>query len=338
MRKFPEKTISEIIKLYEKNKSSRKVGQLLNIGKSTVAKILRDKKIIPSNINVGRPRKISLRKEKYIVNLFDRGRFQSSTDGVKYLEDMYGLEVTPKTIRNILIKNGLKCYRKQKKCLLLKKHKNDRLHFVNMYSSFTFFEWKKVIFSDETKINLDGSDGNRKYWRKPSIPGNKYPYIENRKFGGGNIMSWGCITSEGVGKLVRIDSKMTAEKYISILEDGLIETLEKYNITFRDTIFMQDNDPKHTAKKTIEWIKYQGITLLSWPSNSPDLNPIENLWNMIKVRIYSRKKYFSNKDELWKIMEEEWYKIPSDYVKKLYISMTRRIHELFKAKGGHIKY
>jgi hypothetical protein len=110
--------------------------------------------------------------------------------------------------------------------------------------------------------------------------------------------------------------------------------MEMYELNSQNSIFMHDNDPKHTAKKTTEWLKVQRLEVLKWPANSPDLNPIENIWNILELRIRKRKIRFNSKDELWAIMQEEWYKIDTSFIKDLYLSMPARITDCIKGKGG----
>jgi ribosomal protein L30E len=113
----------------------------------------------------------------------------------------------------------------------------------------------------------------------------------------------GCITFHGVGKIVRIDGTMNSRKYIEVLCDGFLETLENLKLNVTDIIFMHDNDPKHTAKDTKEWLKINKINVMNWPAQSPDMNPTENLWNIIDQRIRKRPEKPKNSDELWEFIK-----------------------------------
>jgi DDE superfamily endonuclease len=227
---------------------------------------------------------------------------------------------------------------KAKKPLLTARHKARRMDFVNNFSNFSYFDWKTVIWSDECKFALTNTNHREFYWKRRSDPLKDSHVKQTLKFGGKSIMAWACITSKGVGKLVRIDGIMTAEKYIKILEEGLIGTLEDHELSLSSSLFMHDNDPKHTAKSTKEWLRRNKINVMDWPAQSPDMNPIENLWNLVDQRLRKREKKPANAEELWQMVQAEWNALDLKVIRSLYISMTSRVDALKKAKGGYTKY
>ena len=143
---------------------------------------------------------------------------------------------------------------------------------------------------------------------------------------------------DGPGYACKIDGRMDGDLFIQILDDELQETLTHYGKTPQDIIFQQDNDPKHTCKKAHEWFKNHGFTLLQWPAQSPDLNPIEHLWEHIKRRLGEYETPPGGMLELWERVEAEWDNIPAEVCQNLIESMPRRIEAVLKAKGGHTKY
>ena len=162
--------------------------------------------------------------------------------------------------------------------------------------------------------------------------------IGTKKFGGGNIMVWGCIGWEGTGDLVYIEGKMNADQYVDIMENGLLSSVEKLGMDLDGIIFQQDNNPKHTSKKAKQWFEEHRIQLLDWPAQSPDLNPIEHLWKLLKRKIYDYDNSAEGVNESWDRAAKAWLEITPEEVQNLIESMPRRITAVINAKGGHTKY
>lgn len=158
------------------------------------------------------------------------------------------------------------------------------------------------------------------------------------KHGGGSIMVWGCMTSSGVGELFVCEGRMNSTKYINVLESAL---LPSFTTLFGDTNmdgakFQQDNAPCHKSALTMTWFRENEIELLKWPAQSPDLNPIEHLWGLLKRRV--RRHTISNKEDLKRCLRLEWSSITTEDCDKLVRSIPKRISAVIKAKGGPTKY
>ena len=193
-------------------------------------------------------------------------------------------------------------------------------------------QWAKVFFSDESKFNLFGSDGKAFVWRKAGERLSAQCTKKSVKFGGGSVMVWGIMSASGVGPMIRIHGTVNSEVYKRILSLHATPCLQ----TVSSAIFMQDNAPCHKSKRVMDFLRQKDITVMEWPAQSPDLNPIENLWKIIGDR--AAEKNPKNCDELWTTLLEEWENVTPELCKKLVMSCGRRCADVISQKGLHTKY
>ncbi len=150
-----------------------------------------------------------------------------------------------------------------------------------------------------------------------------------------SVMIWAAMSSAGVGPLCFLKSTVNAAIYQEILEHFMLPSADKL-YGDADFIFQQDLAPAHTAKGTKSWFNDHGVTVLDWPANSPDLNPIENLWGIVKRKMRDTRP--NNADELKATVKETWASIPPQQCHKLITSMPCRIEAVIKAKGAPTMY
>jgi transposase len=117
-----------------------------------------------------------------------------------------------------------------------------------------------------------------------------------------------------------------------------VESFKTLEMEKGEHYFQQDNDPKHTSKKAKKWFEDNDIQVISSPAQSPDLNPIEHLWEHLKCQLCQYETPPKGVQELWDRVSEEWNKISPETCQNLIESMPRRIQAVIKAKGGHTKY
>ena len=130
---------------------------------------------------------------------------------------------------------------------------------------------------------------------------------------------------------------MNSTDFKKLLKKALFPFIKKIPAT--DFVFQQDNAPIHASRATQQYLKKCKVKVMNWPSCSPDANPIENLWGNLARSVYKHgKRTFRNKNELKKVIIEEWEKIKPDYLTKLVKSMPRRCLAIIKQKGGKINY
>ncbi len=256
----------------------------------------------------------------------------------KVLRDVINQPLSAQTVCNGLKDTGLKAVVKKKRPFLSKRHRRERMDFALAHQYWTVEDWKKVVWSDETKINRLGSDGRKWVWKKPGEDLSDRLVQGTQKFGGGSLMMWGCMLLEGVRFACKIDGRMDGELYTKILQDELQESVAYFGKDPSSILFQQDNDPKHKSQRATTWFEDHGFQVLPWPAQSPDLNPIEHLWTHLKRRLAAHETPPNGILQLWERVQEEWDKIEPEVCQGLIESMPRCMEAVLKAKGGYTKY
>lgn len=334
MRPLSKEKTQIVESLLKSGLSQRKIVQQSGVSKGSVFRIARSINSIPTSLQ-GRPKKLSQRDENYLFRSIISEKFETAKELSK---DFKNPPVSAKTIARALKKQNLVSKTKVKKPLLLKRHRKARLNFARAHKDWTVEDWRRVIFSDESKINRFWSDGRKWCWKLKSSNIQDREVAGTVKFGGGGVMVWGCITAHGVGHLTRILEGLDQALYQEILSDEFLGTCEFYGLDSKKIIFQQDNDPKHTAKKTKEWFQNNEITVLPWPAQSPDLNPIEHIWVLLKRKLNLYENSPTGMLELWERIEEQWNKISKQECLNLIDSMPRRVQAVLRNRGGYTKY
>lgn len=216
-------------------------------------------------------------------------------------------------------------------------HKQKRLQWAQKYMKTKF---QTALFTDECRATLDDPDGWSGGWL---VDGHHVPTRLRRQQGDGGVMFWaGIMGRELVGPFrVPEGVKMTSAKYVEFLTDHFLPWYKKKNRAFRNKIiFMHDNAPSHAARLTSASLAAMGMKedkLMVWPPSSPDLNPIENLWSILKQKINGPGRQFTSKQQLWEAILISCKEVPAETLQKLTSSMDARIVKLLSNKGSYVK-
>lgn len=208
-----------------------------------------------------------------------------------------------------------------------------RLAFANQYLHWTEDQWSRVFFSDETHFYL-GHHG-RTYVRRPVSAAHDPKYMRQEQQLHGKVSLWGCICSEGLGHAELYAGSLDSTRHRDILRHSLIKSFRQF---YPDGpwFFQQDNARFHTTPETITYLHEKGVTLIEWPPWSPDLNPIENLWNVLKCRVYAR--FPQSMEEMEQRIREEWAATDLKFISHICRSMPRRLQLLLDNNGHKISY
>jgi transposase len=239
------------------------------------------------------------------------------------------------TIHKILKNSGFKMLNLLKKTLIWPRNQLRRLEFCKEMVEKGPVFWESVIWSDETTVRQRPQGKKMEFRVHSSANKEDLPVNAQVHSGGFSVMFWGCFSKVGLGPLVALEGNMTGEKYIELLKTTLIPELAAAG---RPMTFMQDNAPCHTANLVKAFMAENDIETLPWPAQSPDMNPIENLWAIIKARRQKKFGFPKSKSDLIEQIFDIWDNIDPKLVEKLADSANKRVNAVLKLKGKVSKY
>lgn len=329
---------AQIVILKETGKSYAEIARILKVCRSGVQKTCQMYRNTSSNTNQkgrGRKRKTTKRDDNRITTISKTDRFKTASDIRAEINQGLAAPISLTTVKRRLRGKGLIGRVAAKKPLLRPQNKRKRLQFAKDHDHWTIDQWKSVLWSDESKFQLFGSN-RRQYIRRQTGERQKPNCVASKvKHGGGSVMVWGCFSYDGVGQLKKIDGILTKESYHSILQRHAI----RYGIQLigRGFVFQQDNDPKHTSglcKNYLQKKEDDGVLqVMIWPAQSPDVNPIELLWDELDRRVRDSRP--TSLPGLWECLREAWQQIQLHSLHKLVERLPKICKALIKAKGGH---
>ena len=250
------------------------------------------------------------------------------------------------TLKTILKKHGILNWRARKRPALTEEHAAARLAWCLLRKDWGVEEWVKYMWSDECSVERGSGASQTWVFCTPVQKWNK-EMIETYKKGKDiSVMVWGCFWGSGRTDLYILDRDFESKKH-GYSANSYIEVLDAELAGHHQPglLFMQDNASIHTAHKVRDWFKEQRIPCVDWPPCSPDLNPIEHVWKVLKKTVLDLHPELEDirgeeniRQALGTALQEAWSLIPKEYFDRLIESMEARVKAVIKAKGWHTKY
>jgi len=325
-----EKKVTILVLLKNTELSMREIARRCDVSVMTVSKCKNDPVYSTSDaIRVGKSgrKKASTTSEDRILVRNLRRNPLATAAQLQNEWNSYGVRVSTRTVCRRLNQLGCRSVKARRVPKLTPAMKRKRLAFALLHREWTQDQWNKVCFSDESTFECRYAERPR-IWQTigsppPTRPRTKHPT---------KAMVWGMISCKGPSSLHVRDGIMNSEKYLDVIRNSAIPQIKKWFPRSKDFIFMQDGAPCHTAKIVKTYLETKKVPMLPWPGNSPDLNPIENIWALVKDRL--SRQTITTKEGLVAELNRVWLQDVglTVTIKNVIESMPRRIDAVIKAK------
>ncbi|GFV32026.1 transposable element Tcb1 transposase [Trichonephila clavipes] len=203
----------------------------------------------------------------------------------------------------------------------------DRREWATEHVNWRRNEWRNVLFSNESRFSVHPNNRRIFYWRERGSRNTPGFVHERVRFGSGGVLVYGGIPIDGLTDLYIIrDGPLTARRY----RDEILRLIVvPYAAAIGDDfILMGDNCRPHRANLVEDFFFEEGIVRMEWPAGSPDMNPMQHVWDALGRRVAGRQPYPQTLQELEKALLEEWDRIPQLVINSLIDSMSQSIAEL----------
>lgn len=322
------------------SKSAAQISRELHIPVSTIKDTIaafRTGGLPKPVVRPGRPRKMTERTTRLVVRhllKYRRSTAQELANSVSHISPFHRDTVTKAIVRLDFASRIA-----AKKPYLKPVHKANRLAFARKYEKWTVEDWKKVIWTDESSFEIGKNSRQIRVWRRTFERYHIDCLASTFKSGRTSIMVWGafCGDMEKCKLILIPKDKRTAADYVEYVYENALSAYYLHADNAPSLILMEDGAPTHRSNLPKTWREAYGIDRLVWPAQSPDLNPIENVWRLMKAWI-SLKPIPANENEMWKLVEAAWEHVSRDFLDRLVQSMPMRMSAVIAAGGGATRW
>lgn len=317
----------------------REVGRRLRVTHSVIQR-LRDRFNTTGRVQEphrpGRPRLTTRRQDRFVTLAALRNRTATANTLRGQLRAASNVLVSDQTIRNRLREVNMRSRRRAVCPPLTRPQRHARLAWARRHLAWTRQQWSRVLFSDESRYTISFNDGRLRVWRRVGERFIDATVLQHNRHGGGSVMVWGGFSLHHRTPLHRVQGNLTGVAYRDdILRPIAVPALQAMG---PGSILLDDNAPPHRARVVQNFLQQQQVVRMDWPSQSPDLNPIEHVWDVLGRRLHANHPPPPNLNFLFRNLQQEWQAIPQNTLQTLVRSMRQRCIDCINARGGHTRY
>ncbi|GFS97212.1 transposable element Tcb2 transposase [Trichonephila clavipes] len=248
-----------------------------------------------------------------------------------------GKRISATTVRNRLHNAGLYARRPVVCVPLNGRQRRNRLCWAREHVSWTQQQWASVLFTDESRFTMESDSGRLLIWREQRTRYHQSNTVERHSYRGGGILVWAGISLGGHTDLhVFHGGTVTGLRYRDEILDPYVRPYAA--AIGNDFILMDDNARPHRARIVEEYLEDHGLERMEWPARSPDLNPIEHLWDYLGREVAALNPPPRSLHELKQGLLCVWSSLPIPVSDNLINSMGNRYRHCIQVRGGHIPY
>lgn len=275
---------------------------------------------------------------------FGRTALKEDSKSIREVANDFSPKISRVTAQRVLKNQEIYRFRRKRVPYLSEGSRMKRLQFAYQNRSKTAQYWGRIFFTDETYIFVSGKhtsayvtrhrgDGYRRGKTRPT-------FTQPRT----GVMVWACVALGKKGPNIVLDfpggkgGGMNGLRYQEqVLERVFLPYIDSLGPEGHQFMFQQDNAPGHRAKSTKNWFTSHNIMLFTPPPSSPDLNPIELVWNLLRIELEKRQHIPTSKDELKQAIYEAWEQISQADIDACILKMDKKVEAVIAAQGGNIK-
>jgi transposase len=338
-RRELEKSIKDrLIGMSTAGQSGPSIAKELDLAPATVKSVIARYKLSGSTENClrsGRPKKMAKRDHRNLMSDVKKNRRATLQD----ITNNAPSNVSQSTIRRALHENNINSRIAAKKPFIKDVNQAKRLAFALKHKNLTADDWKNVLWTDESSFEVGKNSQQVRVWRNPSERFDPSCLTPLFKSGRQTVMVWGCFMWGKRGPLfIMLKGNINGIDYVAVMEDVMLDFWMEQSEERGYVVIQEDNAPIHTCKLAKQWRESRDMVSLMWPPNSPDLNPIEHVWYLIKGAIQKMNPRPLTLPALKDAIQKAWDEFDQGIMNRLVESMPNRIAAVIKARGGNTKY